>query len=57
MTLQRNQYPPNFYDPIISNTLLSPKENRTDQIKDVTSQKSNTAMLSLNIEDQLQITL
>ena len=53
MTLQRNQYPPNFYDPIISNTiekLSSPKENQKDQIKDVTSQKSNIVKQNAFIE-------
>ena len=53
MTLQRNQYPPNFYDPIISNTikkLLSPKGNQKDQIKNVTIQKSITVKQNAFIE-------
>ena len=59
MTLQRNQYPPNFYDPIISNTidkLLPPKENQKDQIKDVTSQKSNTVKQNAFIEYRGSVT-
>ena len=59
MTLQHNQYPPNFYDPIISNAiekLLSPKENQKHQIKDVTSQKSNTVKQNAFIEYRGSVT-
>ena len=59
MTPQRNQYLPNFYDPIISNTiekLLSPKENQKDQIKDVTSQNSNTVQQNAFIEYRGSVT-
>ena len=59
MTLQRNQYPPNFCDPIISNTIekrLFPKENQKDQIKDVTSQKSNTVKQNAFIEYRGSVT-
>ena len=59
MTLQRNQYPPNFYDPISTNTiekLLPPKENQKDQIKDVTSQKSNTVKQNAFIEHRGSVT-
>ena len=41
MILQQNQYPQDFYDPIISNTiekLLSSKANQKDWEVDVTSQ-------------------
>ena len=41
MILQQNQYPQDFYDPIISNTiekLLSSKVNQKDWEVDVTSQ-------------------
>ena len=53
MTPQRNQYPPNFYDPIISNTNekhLYNKENQKDQIKNVASKKSNTVKQNAFIE-------
>ena len=59
MTLQRNQYPPNFYDPIISSTiekLLSPKENQKDQIQDVTIQKGNTVKQNAFIEYRESVT-
>ena len=42
MILQRNQYPQNFYDPVISNTiekLVFPKVNQKNQEEDATSQK------------------
>ena len=51
--LQRNLYPKNFYDPIISNTiekLMSPKVNQKDQEEDVTRQKSNVIKQNFFIE-------
>ena len=42
MALQQSQYSPNFYEPIISNTienLASPKVNQIDEVGAVTSQK------------------
>ena len=42
MALQQNLYFPNFYEPIISNTienLVSPKVNQKVEVEDVTSQK------------------
>ena len=53
MVLQRNQYPQDFYDPIISNAiekLVSPKVNQKDQEEDATSQKSNTVKQNVFIE-------
>ena len=45
MILQRNQYPQDFYDPVISKTiekLVSPKVNQKNQEVDFTSQKKVT---------------
>ena len=53
MILQRNQYPQDFYDPIISKTiknLVSPKVNQKDQEVDFTSQKSNIVKQNIFIE-------
>ena len=52
MILQRNQYPQNFYDPIIDDTLeklVSPKVNQKYQ-EDATSQKSNVVKQNVSIE-------
>ena len=51
--LQQNQYPQNFYAPIISNTiekLVSPKVNQKYQKEDATSQKSNVMKQNVFIE-------
>ena len=53
MILQRNQYPQNFYDPIIDDTLeklVSPKVNQKYQEEDATSQKSNVVKQNVSIE-------
>ena len=53
MILQRNQYPQDFYDPIISNTiekLLSFKENQKYQEEDATSQKISVVKQNVFIE-------
>ena len=53
MILQRNQYPPNFFDPIISNTiekLVSPKVNQKYKEEDATSQKRNVVKQNVFIE-------
>ena len=53
MILQRNQYPQDFYDPIISKTiekLVAPKVNQKDEEVDFTSQKSNIVKQNIFIE-------
>ena len=53
MILQRNQYPQNFYDPVISNTiekLVFPKVNQKNQEEDATSQKINVVKQTVFIE-------
>ena len=53
MILQQNQYPQNFYVPIISNTiekLVSPKVNQKDQEEDATSQKRKLVKQNVFIE-------
>ena len=51
--LQQNQYPQNFYAPIISNTIekvVSPKVNQKYQKEDATSQKNNVMKQNVFIE-------